>query len=94
VSIKNYLKIKKSEKEIVIMLKTKPLGPRGKKISKWIMISGLILVISGFTTVAFFGLSNLSGSMFSFVFLLILLGLIMFAVGYSSYTGKIPLPYA
>jgi len=73
-------------------MKIEPLGLKGKKLSKLIMIFGLILVISGFSVVAFFGLGNLPQPIFNFIFLLILLGLIIFSIGYSGYSGKVIIP--
>jgi len=71
------------------MFEVEPLGTKGKKISKWIMISGLILIFFGIISIIVLGLGNLSGSMFSLIFLTILIGLIIFAIGYSGYSGAV-----
>jgi len=71
------------------MFKVKPLGPRGKKISKWVMILGFALLLIGCGAILIFGLNNLSPSIFSLLFFIILLGVLMSVVGFSGYFGKI-----
>lgn len=74
------------------MFKVKPLGPRGKKISKWVMILGFALVLIGFGAILVWGLNNLSQLIFSLLFFTILLGVLMSVVGFSGYFGKILFP--
>ncbi len=71
----------------------KPSGTKGKKISKLIMILGLVLLISGAGIIAVLGLNNLSTNVFSLVFLIMLLGVFLISIGYSGYSGKIVSPH-